>query len=154
MLHYDGSALWSRRNGAGLANEFRSADRCLAEAAIRPSLYCFPNKLTDIPVLEYAITANPTDPKAPYYLGCLFYDRKQFIKAKQLWETFAAIDPAFPTIWRNLSLVYYNKTKEQGKAKDVLEKAYTLDPTDARVFLELGLFTLEFCHRERAERVE
>ena len=39
--------------------------------------YCFPNKLEDIGVLSFAIDHGCTA-KAPYYLGCLFYDKLQW----------------------------------------------------------------------------
>lgn len=109
----------------------------LSEAAARSPLYCFPNKLEDILVLHYAISANSSDSKAPYYLGCLYYDKKQYAAARTLWEQSANLDPDYPTVWRNLSLAYYNKDKQPEKACKCMEKAFALDPTDARVFLEL-----------------
>ncbi|KAI0011485.1 hypothetical protein F4779DRAFT_213601 [Xylariaceae sp. FL0662B] len=111
----------------------------LVEAAKRSSLYCFPNRLTDIAVLEYAIRSSVSDAKAPYYLGNLYYDRKQFSRARDLWETSVSIDAKFPTPWRNLALAYYNKDHEPEKAQAALEKAFALEPADARVFLELDL---------------
>ncbi|HCL50233.1 MAG TPA: DUF5107 domain-containing protein, partial [Clostridiaceae bacterium] len=50
----------------------------LKEAEKCSPIYCFPNKLEDIIVLDYAIEMNPKDAKAPYYLGNLFYDKKQY----------------------------------------------------------------------------
>ncbi len=113
------------------------AEKALSEAETYSPLYCFPNKLEDIAVLEYAIAANPKDAKAPYYLGNLFYDKKQYARAKALWESSAALDGSYPTVWRNLSLVYFNKDKEPLKARAALEKAFALDTGDARVLLEL-----------------
>lgn len=81
---------------------------CLKDAAACSPLYCFPNKLEDILALEYAIANNPADAKAPYYLGCLWYDRRQFEAAASLWEKSARLDNSFPTVWRNLSLAYYH----------------------------------------------
>ncbi|HAC43061.1 MAG TPA: hypothetical protein DCE73_07650, partial [Paraprevotella xylaniphila] len=42
-----------------------------------------------------------------------------------------------PTVWRNLSLAYYNKRNDPQKAVDTLEKAYRLDESDARILMEL-----------------
>ena len=109
----------------------------LADAAQRDSLYCFPNRLEDIPVLEYALEHSPEDAKAPYYLGCLWYDKRQYDRATAMWERSAALDPAFPTVWRNLSLAYYNKQGDAAKARACMERAYALDSGDARVLLEL-----------------
>lgn len=85
------------------------ADGALKAASAADSLYCFPNKLEDIPTLEYAIGKNPADGRAHYYLGCLYYDRRQYDAARSHWEASAELEPEFPTVWRNLSLAYYNK---------------------------------------------
>ncbi|MCR4904065.1 MAG: DUF5107 domain-containing protein [Butyrivibrio sp.] len=109
----------------------------LKEAAAKDITYCFPNKLEDIQVLEFAMEQNKSDAHAPYLLGCLFYDKRQYDKAIKLWELSADADPLFPTVWRNLSLAFFNKRKDALKAKEYMEKAYFLDENDARVLLEL-----------------
>ena len=109
----------------------------LAAAAAADSLYCFPNKLEDIHALEFAIAQNPADARAHYYLGCLYYDRKQYEAARSHWEASAQLEPEFPTVWRNLSLAYYNKYNDPAKALECMEKAYALDEADARILLEL-----------------
>lgn len=98
--------------------------------------YCFPNKLEDIAVLRFAI-ANGFQAKSCYYLGNLFYDKLQWQESIALWEESAEAEPNFPTVWRNLSLAYYNKAKDAAKAKAALERAFALNASDARVFLEL-----------------
>ncbi len=98
--------------------------------------YCFPNKLEDIAVLRFAIRRG-CRAKAPYYLGCLYYDKLQWQESVKLWEMSARTDDAFPTVHRNLALAYYNKCKEPEKAKQELEKAFALNPADVRIFLEL-----------------
>ena len=103
--------------------------------------YCFPNKLEDILVLEDAIRTlrgrGKTAAKASYYLGCLFYDKLQYDRAMGLWESSACEDDGFPTVHRNLSLVYFNKMGRTEDAVREMEKAFSLDPGDARIFLEL-----------------
>ncbi len=119
------------------AQQGKDPNVLLKEAASASPICCFPNKLMDVLVLEFAVAANPSDSKAPYYLGNLFYDRKQYKKAKELWEKSVEIDDKYPTAWRNLSLAYFNKEKEPQKALAALEKAFSLDKRDARVFMEL-----------------
>lgn len=114
-----------------------SAARLWKEAKLCPPYCCFPNKLDDILVLEYVIQKESNDAKAPYYLGNLYYDKKQYELAKDLWEKSAILDSTYPTVLRNLSLVYYNQYNKTEEAKEVLEKAFLLDTTDSRVFLEL-----------------
>ena len=87
-------------------------------------------------MLRFAIE-NGCDKKAPYYLGNLFYDKLQWQESLALWEMSAQADPSFATVWRNLSLVYYNKCGDGGKAQKAMEQAFALDETDARIFLEL-----------------
>ncbi len=113
------------------------AKEALADAAARDSLYCFPNKIEDILALEYAIANNPADAKAPYYLGCLWYDKRQYAAAAAMWEKSAQLDDTFPTAWRNLALAYYNKQGDVDKARTCMERAYALDESDARILLEL-----------------
>lgn len=98
--------------------------------------YCFPNKLEDIAVLQFALDRG-CQAKAGYYLGNLFYDKQQWEKSVALWEASVEADPQFPTAWRNLSLACYNKKKDPDRAKLAMEKAFALDTTDVRIFLEL-----------------
>ena len=122
---------------ASLNRDAEYAKQALDNAANADSLYCFPNKPEDIAALQYAIENNEKDAKAPYYLGCLWYDKRQYEDAIACWEKSAQIDCDFPTVWRNLSLAYYNKRNDPEKAKRCMERAYMLDDADARVLLEL-----------------
>lgn len=99
--------------------------------------YCFPNRLEDILVLQRVNAVCPQDAKAFYYLGNLWYDRRQFDEAITCWETSRSLDDRFPTVHRNLALAYFNKRNDIPKAKEALEKAFSLNKQDARVFLEL-----------------
>lgn len=130
MLAYH-KALYASRYDKALAAA------ALADAAARDSLYCFPNRLEDILALEYALQSNEHDAKAPYYLGCLWYDKRQYDKAAAMWERSSELDGSFPTVWRNLSLAYYNKQGDAAMARACMERAYALDESDARVLLEL-----------------
>ena len=125
-------ALYAFKNGEG-----DYALQALENAAKASSLYCFPNRLEDIAALRFAMEKNPRDAKAPYYLGCLWYDKRQYGDAIACWEQSAALDCDFPTVWRNLSLGYFNKRGEKEKARRCMERAYQLDESDARVLLEL-----------------
>ena len=105
-------------------------------ATLKPD-YCFPNRIEDITVLQAATAMNPTDAKAYYYLGNLWYDKRQYEDAIECWEKSAEINNCFPTVYRNLSHAYYNKLGNPQKALAALEKAFSLDTTDARVLMEL-----------------
>lgn len=111
--------------------------KALEAGAQTDPAYCFPNKLEDILVLEFVMEENSKDGYAPYYLGNLFYDKKQYERAAKLWERAAAAKPQFPTVFRNLALAYYNKQKKPKEALACMEKAFVLNQKDARIFLEL-----------------
>jgi tetratricopeptide (TPR) repeat protein len=88
-------------------------------------------------VLQSAIELNKENHRACYYLGNLFYDKKQFDKAITIWETSRDLNPGFPTVHRNLALAYFNKLDKKEAAKIELEKAFELNSEDARVLFEL-----------------
>jgi tetratricopeptide (TPR) repeat protein len=98
---------------------------------------CFPNRLEDIPVLTMAIEQHPQDAKAPYYLGNLFYDKRQYTEAIGYWESSVQLDRRFPAVWRNLGIAYFNKLGDPQKAQHALERAFELDPQDDRICMEL-----------------
>lgn len=100
------------------------------------SYCCFPNALEDIAVLTDCVEMLPGASFAWYYLGNLYYDKKQYEKAADCWERSAQADGSFPTVFRNLSLAYYNHLGRKEEAAEVMEKAFGLDTTDARVFFE------------------
>ncbi|PTT03191.1 DUF5107 domain-containing protein [Pedobacter sp. HMWF019] len=107
------------------------------KAAEADSYLCFPNRLEDIKVLKLAMTVNPLDAKAPYYLGNLFYDKRQYQEAVANWEHSMKLDDTFPTVIRNLGIAYFNKLNNPEKALQCFEKAFALDPSDARILMEL-----------------
>lgn len=119
-------------------------------------LYCFPNRIYSIPVLEKAMEIHPDDPRAPYYLGNLYYDKKQYLKAIKLWEKARELDPEFPTTYRNLALGYYNKLGDSQKAREALERAFNLDKSDSRLLFELDQLykKLNVDYQERLDFLE
>ena len=97
----------------------------------------FPNKLEEINILRSAVAMNAEDYKAAYYLGNLWYDKRQYDEAIECWEQSIVINKNFATPYRNLAIAYYNKRNEKEKALQFLEKAFELDNSDARVLMEL-----------------
>ncbi len=114
---------------------------------------CFPNRLEDIIMLEEEMTKYPKCSRAPFYLGCLYYDKRQYDLAEEYWERSAENDPSFPTVWRCLALVYFNKRNMQEKALECMEKAFKLDECDSRVMMELDQLykRMQKPHEERLE---
>ena len=97
---------------------------------------CFPHRIEDYIVLKRLAEENDLG-MAYYYLGCLLYDRRVYEEAIADYEKAALKHPEFPTVHRNLALAYYNVKKQPQRAYEEMEKAFALDETDARVYLEL-----------------
>ena len=113
--------------------------------------YCFPNRLEDVLILD-SLTMLPTpDARAHYYLGCLYYDKRQYDLAIDNWEKAVEIDPQFPTAWRCLALARFNKQDKHEEAVEYMERAFRLDETDSRILMELDQLykRLQKPHAER-----
>ena len=122
-------------------------------AQVNPD-YCFPNRLEDAYILRgFELIPFIKDPRAPYYLGCLYYDKRQYDLAIENWEKAAKLDPEFPTVWRNLALARFNKQNRQDEALEYMEKAFHLDETDSRILMELDQLykRLQKPHQERLD---
>lgn len=115
----------------------RKREEYLEKGKTASASYCFPNKLQDKLVLSFVTEINPTDANAWYYLGLLWYDKKQYQLACECYKTSISINDTFPTAHRNLALYYYNKDQNATLAKEEMEKAFACDETDARILLEL-----------------
>lgn len=130
VYYYQGSTLMKM-------NRAEEASACYRLASEADPSYCFPNSLYDYVTLEQALSVQPQDAKALYYLGNLLYDKKRYEEAISSWEASVALDDSFATPHRNLALAYYNKRQDHDKALASLQTAFSLNPADARVFYEL-----------------
>ena len=131
-------------------NDPINTNKYLKIASLTPSDYCFPNKIEDVMVLELAVSNNVTDAKALYYLGNYWYANREYKEAIGYWEKSIELDDKFATVQRNLSLAYYNKLKEPKKSLLLLEQAFNLNSTDARVLMELDqLYKIQYYPHEK-----
>ena len=158
---------------AGLIEEAQSLWHiAIEEGAVTPMTYyymgdgekamtadatcCFPNRLDAIIALENAKQANREDDLAPYLLGCLYYDKRQYDLAMENWNLSAQLNPERPAVWRNLALGLFNKCGDQQTAVEYMEKAFHLDKTDARILMELDQLyrRLQRPHEQRLALLE
>ena len=98
--------------------------------------YEFPFQAEAVSVLRRAMAANPSDARAPYYLGNLLFDW-QPREAIALWEKSRALDPEFAIVQRNLGMAYARVENAAGKAIASLEKAVAAPRKHAIHFFEL-----------------
>jgi len=129
VYYYIAHALEAAQNPA-------AADAWQRAAAAKTD-YCFPNSIGDYLVLKQATEKNTKDANAHYYMGCFLYDKKRYDDACDAWQQSLLLNNAFPTAHRNLALYYANKKGDWTLAQQHLEKAFYLNPADARVFYEL-----------------
>lgn len=131
MVYYALGYFASKRNRSdAAARYYQKASRMSPDR-------CFPNRIEEVNILQDAVRINSADTKAPYYLGNFWYAALQYDEAIECWEQSAVLDGSFPTVLRNLALAYYNKRNEKKKAQQLLEKAFNLDTSDARILMEL-----------------
>ena len=114
------------------------ADAARADAAKAENLstdLCFPNKVLEKLILEYAISLLPAAPKAHYFLGELLYDKKQYDAAVQHWQAAIQEMPELAPAHRNLSIAYYNHG-DKNLAAGEIAAACKLEPGNSRFLLE------------------
>lgn len=116
--------------------ETEAAVKAFKKAAKSSPDYCFPARLEEIAILKTAITQQPDDARAPYYLGNLLYDRNRRDEAIALWEQAVQRDPAFAIPWRNLGIATYNVQEDAVKARKAYDNALAANPDDARILYE------------------
>lgn len=124
---------WSQ----SLAGKDEKAKAIFAKGSNSDPSGCFPNRIDAVNALTTAMEVNSKDAVAPYLLGNLCYDKRRYERAIELWEISRSLNPSFPTVWRNLALAYFNKCGDSIKALEFMEKAFSLNHSDARVLMEL-----------------
>lgn len=116
-----------------------SAKRFFEQAELQTTNYCFPDRVHSIPVLEEAIRMLPDGASghALYYLGNLWYSKKEYGRAVDCWTRSAQTQRAGASVHRNLAIAYFNKRGAPDAALQAMEKAVALAPADARLRYEL-----------------
>lgn len=132
----DAMELYTRAYIAQQRGDAAASAALYAQAAAADPQYVFPGRLEEMTMLEAAIAANPADARAPYYLGNFLYDRRRHRDAIARWEKAAALDPDFPTVWRNLGISFYNVEHDARKSREAFQRARAAAPQDARILYE------------------
>lgn len=130
MVPYTMAWLEQRRGNAAAARAVARRGRHA------PVDYCFPARVEEIEILETAEQLDPSDPRAPYYLGNLLYDRRRYDEAIRAWRRAEANDPSFPTVHRNLGIAEFNVRRRPAEAREAYVRARRADPHDARLLYE------------------
>jgi tetratricopeptide (TPR) repeat protein len=122
-------------------------EEMLAESTVSQTLdraarscvdYCFPSRLEEILILEWALSRASEKWMPAYLLGNMLYDRRLYEKAIELWENAARENPSHPTVHRNLGIAYFNVRGHGDRDRSLrsFEDAFTANRQDARVLYE------------------
>ena len=112
------------------------AKQLIASARAQSADYCFPSRLHEMCVLEWAIGLAGADRNAGYGLGNYYYDKKRHEDAITAWEQASVAEPEFATVQRNLGIAYWNVRRDEVAARAAYKKALALDASDSRLVAE------------------
>jgi tetratricopeptide (TPR) repeat protein len=112
------------------------AEQLIASARAQSADYCFPSRLHEMRVLEWAIGLAGADRNAGYGLGNYYYDKKRHEDAITAWEQASVADPEFATVQRNLGIAYWNVRRDEVAARAAYKQALALDASDSRLVAE------------------
>lgn len=129
MYYYLGYLEHIKGNDKGAKEQF-------AKAKSQSTDYCFPFRLESIKVYQTALSYDPEDAKAHYYLGNLWFDKQPDL-AIQHWEQAVQIEPNFAIAHRNLGWGYYRHSEDPDQAIAAYEKALLSDNQQPRYYEEL-----------------
>jgi tetratricopeptide (TPR) repeat protein len=101
-----------------------------------PIDYCFPSRLEEMLILEWAHAKRSSAWMPSYLLGNLLYDRRRYQNAIKYWESACAQNPSFARVHRNLGIAYFNVHHDSNRALSSFESAFAANPHDARVLYE------------------
>ncbi len=108
----------------------------LVKSSVLNPDYCFPSRIHEQIVLEWAIAQDVNPSLAAYGLGNYLLDKKCHKEAIASWEIAVKNDMQYGTLYRNLGIAYWNNEQDGEKARKAFEKAIALSPYDMRILFE------------------
>ncbi len=129
LVHLQGLRRPARSDTARVRGHLRAARAATPE-------YCFPARIEEITILEFALHLYPRDARASFYLGNLLYDRRRHEQAISHWEHTVRESPRDAMAWRNLGIAYHNIRRMPRRAVHAYERAVAAAPHSARYLYE------------------
>jgi tetratricopeptide (TPR) repeat protein len=130
MLHYlRGSFCKATGDDAAAAGHLR-------DAAASPFAGALPHRLVEKRALEQAIAAAPRDAAAHHLLGNLLYGLGQREEGLRHWKEAVRLNDGLALAWRNVGYALAQLERDDRSALVAYDRAFSLDPNDARVLLE------------------
>ena len=106
-------------------------------ASAMPTTYVFPNRKQSFSVLRRALDVNPQDATAHFLLGSLYLSAGETGHALEQWEAARRLQPAIPTLHRNLGYTALLSGESPQRAIDLFREGMKYDPHNVDVFLGL-----------------
>jgi tetratricopeptide (TPR) repeat protein len=113
------------------------ASKYFTSAAARSVDGIFPYRLGTIDVLRKALSYNPSDGNAFYFMGNILYEKQPEV-AIENWENAVKLNPRLAVAYRNLGWGYFYHYNDLPKAISEYEKAISIDPDEAIYYTELS----------------
>lgn len=110
-------------------------DRDFAAASRLSTQYVFPNRPETFQVLQEALRHNPGDATAHFLLGFLFLSGGQIQPALDEWESARSLNPAIPTLHRNLGYTHLFGHSDPVKALESFLEGLRIDPLNADLYM-------------------
>jgi tetratricopeptide (TPR) repeat protein len=129
VAYYLGYLFHRQGDSAAASDAFRQAENL-------PIDYCFPFRLEGIDVFHTALSVNPADARAYYYLGNLLFDH-QPEQAVKSWQKSSELDPSLAMVHRNLGWAYSHVGDDLERAVACYEQALKCQQIEPRLLLEL-----------------
>ena len=119
-----------------MSGDVETAHQRLEVARVLSPDYCFPSRLHEMLVLEWAMEQRVGELNAGYGLGNFYFDKKRHEDAIRVWEQAREANNKFATVHRNLGIAYWNVRRDGEAARNCYEKALAADPGDSRLVAE------------------
>jgi tetratricopeptide (TPR) repeat protein len=113
-----------------------TVSQTLDHAAKSSVEYCFPSRLEEMVILEWAITKASERWIPSYLLGNLLHDKRRYEEAILHWQNAAEENSSLAVVHRNLGIAYFNVRQDRDRALGSFETAFAVNRQDARVLYE------------------
>jgi tetratricopeptide (TPR) repeat protein len=97
----------------------------------------FPNRLSDVAVLQEALQSDPNDAHAQYLLGNFLFQYGRYDEAVRLWQSAEASGFHYSVLYRNLGLYEWRVKHKLDDAAAFYAKAVENAPGDFHLYVDL-----------------
>ena len=131
MMYYYLASNALHEGMADRAREYAAKARAASYEAI------FPNRSTDVAVLEEALRMDPADAHAQYFLANFLFQYGRYAEAAALWRSAEKAGFHYATLYRNLGIYSWRVRRDLPEAAALYRKAVAADPADYRFYVDL-----------------